>query len=304
MTTARRWAPWLLLAGFALAPPAFHALHADFLLFPATRIVVYAVAAVALDFVLGFGGLVSFGHAAFVGIGAYTLGIAGVNDVTEAAVTIPLAAGVAGAFALVTGAIGLRTGGVYFIMITLAFGQMAFFTAGSLAQYGGDDGLTLPGHSTLFGTALLDDRTGLYYAALACLAAVLLGVGVVVRSRFGRVLRGCRYAPDRMRALGYGPYPYRLLAYTVSGALAGVAGALLAELTQFASPAYMAWPRSGDLLVAVILGGAGTLWGPVLGTLGYLALSDWLAEWTDHWPALLGPLLVGAVLLRRWRVAR
>ena len=284
----------------ALVPLALRALHAEFLLFSATRIVVYAMAAVALDFVLGYGGLVSFGHAAFVGIGAYTLAIAGVNGLTEAAITWPLAALTAGSFALVTGAIGLRTSGVYFIMITLAFGQMAFFTAGSLAQYGGDDGLTVAGHSTLFGTALLENRVALYYAALAGLAAVLLGLGQVLSSRFGRVLRACRDAPERMRALGYNPYPYRLVAFTASGALAGVAGALLAELTQFASPATMAWPRSGDLMVAVILGGAASLWGPVLGTIGYLALSDWLAEWTDHWPIVLGPLLVVAVLVRGW----
>ncbi len=304
MSAARRTAPLAILALLAALPFGLQALHADFLLFPAARIVMYAIAAVALDFVLGFGGLVSFGHAAFLGIGAYAVGIASVNGITDLALTIPIAAVAAGAFALVTGAIGLRTGGVYFIMITLAFGQMAFFTAGSLAQYGGDDGLTLPGPSTLFGTVVLEDRLGLYYAALACLAAVLLGLGRVVRSRFGRVLRGCRDAPDRMRALGYGPYPYRLLAYTGSGALTGVAGALLAELTQFVSPATMAWPRSGDLLVAVILGGAGTLWGPVLGMAGYLALSDLLAEWTEHWRVVLGPLLVLAVLVRRWRAAR
>ncbi len=295
-----RWRCWCCSRSRAVVLPA---LHGEFLLFPATRIVVYAIAAVALDFVLGFGGLVSFGHAAFIGIGAYTLGIAAVHDVTDAAITLPLAAVTAGAFALVTGAIALRTSGVYFIMITLAFGQMAFFTAGSLAQYGGDDGLTLPGHSTLFGTAVLEDRLGLYYACLAVLAAALLLLGRAVRSRFGRVLRGARDAPERMRALGYDPYPYRLLAYTVSGAVTGVAGALLAELTQFAAPAYMAWPRSGDLMVAVILGGAATLWGPVLGTLGYLALSDWLADWTEHWRIVLGPLLVLAVLLRR-RLAR
>ncbi len=293
------WAPIAILVLFALAPLLFRTTHTEFLLFPATRILAYAIAAVALDFVLGFGGLVSFGHAAFVGIGAYTLGIAAVNDITDIAITLPLAAVTAGAFALVTGAIALRTSGVYFIMITLAFGQMAFFTAGSLAQYGGDDGLTLPGPSTLFGMALLANRLGLYYATLAALAVVLLGLGQVVRSRFGRVLRGCRDAPARMQSLGYSPYPYRLLAYTVSGAVAGVAGALLAELTQFASPATMAWPRSGDLLVAVILGGAGSLWGPVLGTLGYLALSDWLADWTEHWRIVLGPLLVLAVLVRR-----
>ena len=292
-------APVAILLLFALAPLLFRATHTEFLLFPATRILAYAIAAVALDFVLGFGGLVSFGHAAFIGIGAYTLGIAAVHDITDAAITLPLAAATAGAFALVTGAIALRTSGVYFIMITLAFGQMAFFTAGSLAQYGGDDGLTLPGPSTLFGTALLGDRLGLYYATLAALAVVLLGLGRVVRSRFGRVLRGCRDAPARMQSLGYSPTPTGLLAYTVSGAVAGVAGALLAELTQFASPAYMAWPRSGDLLVAVILGGVGSLWGPVLGTLGYLALSDWLADWTEHWRIVLGPLLVLAVLVRR-----
>ena len=278
----------------ALLPP----FGLGYLMFPATRILVYAVAAVALDWSLGFGGLVSFGQAAFLGLGAYTVGIASLNGWTEAAWTFPAAAGVGAAFALVTGAVALRTTGVYFIMITLAFGQMAFFTASSLSQYGGDDGLTLPDHSTLFGTGVLASRTGVYYVTLGCLAVVLLGLGQAVRSRFGRVLRGCRDAPDRMRALGYDPFAFRLLAYVVSGAITAVAGALLAELTQFAAPAYMAWPRSGDLLVAVILGGAGTLVGPVLGTVAYLALSDWLAAWTDHWRIVVGPLLVLAVIAR------
>ncbi len=287
---------------FATGPVAFQAAGAGFLLFAVTRIMIFAIAAVALDFVLGFGGLVSFGHAAFLGIGAYAVGIAGLNDWTEAALTFPLAAAAGAVFALVTGAIALRTGGVFFIMITLAFSQMAFFTAGSLAQYGGDDGLTFAGSSTLFGTDVLAGRMGIYYVTWACLAVVLLGLGLVVRSRFGRVLLGCRDAPERMRSLGYSPYPYRLTAYTISGAITGLAGALLGELTQFASPAYMAWPRSGDLLVAVILGGAATLWGPVAGALGYFGLSDYLAEWTEHWRILMGPLLVAAVLLRRWRV--
>ena len=294
-----------VLAALAALPPVLGACGGSFLLFPATRIVIYAVAAVALDFVLGFGGLVSFGHAAFMGLGAYAVGIAAVNGVTEAALAYPMAAAAGAAFALVTGAVALRTGGVYFIMITLAFGQMAFFTASSLSQYGGDDGLTLPGHSTLFGTGALASPTGLYYAAWAVLAAVLLGLGQVVRARFGRVLRGCRDSPERMRALGYDPLPFRLLAYVASGAVTAVAGALLAELTQFATPVYMAWPRSGDLLVAVILGGVGTLAGPVLGAVAYLGLSDWLAAWTDHWRIVVGPLLVLAVIARgRLRPAR
>jgi branched-chain amino acid transport system permease protein len=287
-----------LLAGLALAPAVILGLHADYLLFPATRIVVFAIAAVALDLILGFGGMVSFGQAAVMGVGAYTLAIAGVNGLTDLAVTLPLAAVTGAVFAGLTGAIALRTGGVYFIMITLAFGQMAFFTASSLAQYGGDDGLTLGGASTLFGTAIPAHPVGLFYLCLAVLAVMLLGLGRVVRSRFGRVLRGTRDAPDRMRALGYGPFPYRLLAYAASGAITAVAGALLAELTQFAAPAYMAWPVSGDLLVMVILGGAGTLWGPVLGAVAYLALSDWLGAWTDHWRVIVGPLLVLAVLAR------
>ncbi len=300
-----RLASVAVLAALAVLPAALGPFGMGYLLFPATRIVLYAVAAVALDFALGFGGLVSFGQAAFLGIGAYAVGIAAVNDLTEAGLVIPLAAGAGAAFALVTGAVALRTSGVYFIMITLAFGQMAFFTAGSLSQYGGDDGLTLPGPSTLFGTDVLANRVGLYFIAWALLAGVLLGLGQVVRSRFGRVLRGARDAPERMRALGYNPFPFRLLAYAASGAITAAAGALLAELTQFASPAYMAWPRSGDLLVAVILGGAGTLVGPVLGTVAYLALSDGLAEWTEHWRIIVGPLLVVAVIARgRLRLAR
>ena len=295
----------LVLVALAGLPAVLAATGTPYLLFPATRTVIYAVAAVALDFTLGFGGLVSFGHAAFMGVGAYAVGIAAVNGLTEAALAYPIAAASGGAFALVTGLVALRTGGVYFIMITLAFGQMAFFTASSLSQYGGDDGLTLPDHSTLFGTGALASPVGLYYVAWVALAAVLLGLGQVVRARFGRVLRGCRDSPERMRALGYDPLPFRLLAYVVSGAITALAGALLAELTQFAAPAYMAWPRSGDLLVAVILGGAGTLGGPVLGTIAYLALSDWLAAWTEHWRIVVGPLLVLAVIARgRLRLVR
>ena len=293
-----RGAAQLVIAALAFVPPVLLLLQADYLLFSVTRIVIFAIAAVALDFILGFGGLVCFGQAAFMGIGAYTLAIASDGGLSEAAVTLPLAASAGGVFAFITGAIALRTRGVYFIMITLAFGQMAFFTASSLARYGGDDGMTLPGHSTLFGSAVLSNPVGLYYVALCCLACVTLGFAQVVRSRFGRVLRGCRDAPERMQALGFGPLPYQLLAYTISGAVAGVSGALLAELTQFASPAYMAWPVSGDLLVAVILGGAGTLWGPVVGTIAYLGLSDGLAAWTEHWRIIVGPLLVLVVIGR------
>ncbi len=285
-----------ILAALALVPAILLPASLDYLLFPATRILVFALAAISLDLILGVGGLVSFGQAAFMGIGAYAIGIAASYGLTEGLLTIPLAMAAAALFALATGAIALRTTGVYFIMITLAFGQMAFFTASSLAPYGGDDGMTLPARTTWLGWPGFDNRTILYYAALLALALALLALTRLARSRFGRVLRGASTAPRRIQSLGYDPYAHRLAAYTIAGALSGLAGALLANATEFVSPAYMAWQRSGDLLIMVILGGAGSLYGAILGTIAYLALADLLAAWTEHWRIILGPLLVLAVL--------
>src|SRR5262249_12920272 len=216
---------------------------------------------------------------------------------------LPAAILAAALFALLTGSIAVRTHGVYFIMITLAFGQMAFFVATSLAPYGGDDGLTWPTRTLVLGTRVLKRETVFYYVALALLAAVYVLAGRLTRSRFGRVLRGITDNERRMEAIGFAPYPYRLTAYVIAGAIGGLAGFLLGNQMEFVSPAYMHWQRSGELILMVLLGGSGTLYGPMLGALAYLFLEESLARLTEHWKVILGPLLVLVALLGRGGIA-
>lgn len=291
--------PAVLFALLAAVPPLAMAAGEGFLVLVATRAMIVAIAALALDLVLGFGGLVSFGHSAFIGIGAYAVGIAAAHGLVEGLAAFPLAIAAAALFALATGAVSLRTRGVYFIMITLAFGQMAYFTATSLSAYGGENGLTLWNRSTVLGAPLLEDATVFYYVVFALLLAVYLACRTVVASRFGRVLRGCRQNLVRMQALGVSPFRYQLVAYTISGAFAGLAGALYANHSEFVSPALMSWQRSGELIVMVVLGGVGTLHGAIVGALAYFALEEALAGVTQHWRMILGLLLVVIVLAGR-----
>ena len=291
--------PAVVFLFLAATPPLATLAGEGFLVLIATRAMIVAMAALSLDLVLGFGGLVSFGHSAFIGIGAYAVGIAATHGWTEALAVFPLAVLAAVLFALATGAVSLRTRGVYFIMITLAFGQMAYFTATSLSAYGGDNGLTLWSRSTLAGTGVLEDGTVFYYGVLALLFAAYLICRMIVASRFGRVLRGCRQNPLRMQAIGIDPYRYQLAAYAISGAIAGLAGALYANHSEFVSPALMSWQRSGELIVMVVLGGVGTLHGAVIGALAYFALEESLAGVTEHWRMILGLLLVVIVLAGR-----
>ena len=293
----------LLIVALALVPVLASALGDPFILVTATRILIFAIAALSLDLVLGYGAMVSFGHAAFLGIGAYSvaiLALAGIDDILLQALFAIVASAL---FALVTGAISLRTKGVYFIMITLAFGQMAYFFMVSLSAYGGDDGLTLDHRSTLFGQALLKGDLALYYLVLGFLAFALLGLSLLTASRFGRVLRGARENPVRMQAIGFSPYRYQLTAYVIAGAIAGIAGVFLANQAEFVSPAYMTWQRSGELIVMVVMGGMGTLVGPIAGAVAFLLLEDWLAAFSEHWKLGLGIILVALVLFGRGGVA-
>ena len=295
------WLPLVLFLGFALVPW----LAGDgFMVSLVGRVMIFALVALSLDLILGVGGLASLGHAAFIGIGAYAVGIGTAHDVYEGLVTIPLGLLAAGLFALVTGAISLRTRGVYFIMITLAFGQMAFFTATSLSVYGGDDGLTLWGRTELAGQRWLEDDITLYYTILGCLLGSFLLLRAVVRSRFGRVLQATRQNPARVAALGLEPFRYRLTAYVIAGMLASLGGMLLANHTEFVSPAYMTWQRSGELIVMVVLGGMGTLSGAILGAVSFMLLEEYLAEITQHWRLIFGPLLILVVLYARGGLAR
>lgn len=296
----RRLAIPLVLFGLLAIGPALAQLGAEgYILILLTRVMIFAIAALSLDLILGYGALVSFGHAAFLGIGAYAVGILMSHGIGE--VTLHLAAALAASalFALVTGAISLRTKGVYFIMITLAFGQMAYFLATSLAPYGGDDGLTIATKSLVFGSDILERGYAFYYTVLGSLIATYSLLRAIVASRFGRVLRGTRENPVRMQAIGYDPFRYQLTAYVIAGTVCGFAGFLLANQTEFVSPAYMTWQRSGELIIMVILGGLGTLHGAIIGSAAFILLEEGLSRFTEHWKLIFGPMLVLLVLFVR-----
>lgn len=297
--TAARWIPMVLFIALALVPVAAAFGAETYLLGLFTRIVIFAIAAMALDLLCGYGGLVSFGHAAFMGLGAYAVGILASHGMTDVLISLPVALGVSALFAWFTGTICLRTRGVYFIMITLAFGQMAFFIAGSLSPYGGDDGLTVKLRSTLLGFAPLENDRVLYYVALACLAAAYLACRALVQSRFGRVFRGARENATRVTTVGFDVYRYQLMAYVIAGTLGGMAGFLLANATEFVSPAYMSWQRSGELIIMVLFGGIGTLHGAIIGAAAFILAEDWLSGLTEQWKLIFGPLLVLVVLFAR-----
>ncbi|MDH3659352.1 MAG: branched-chain amino acid ABC transporter permease [Alphaproteobacteria bacterium] len=281
---------------FALLPLAIHLGVDPFYLVIATRIMIFGIAALSLDLILGFGAMVSFGHAAFIGIGAYAAAIAAAHGVTDLLVQFLFAMAAAAAFGLVTGVISLRTKGVYFIMITLAFGQMAYFLMVSLSAYGGDDGLTLKARSTLFGQPWLESDVFFYYLVLVLLLTCFLFARAAVGARFGRVLRGVRDNALRMQAIGFDPLPFQLTAYVLAGVLAALAGVLLANQAEFVSPAYMTWQRSGELIMMVVVGGMGTLTGGILGAAAFLLLEEVLSAFSQHWKLGLGVILVLIVL--------
>jgi branched-chain amino acid transport system permease protein len=264
-----------------------------------TRAMIFAIAALSLDLILGVGGLVSFGHAAFVGIGAYATGIMITEGRTEALLILPVVLVLCALFAAVTGAVSLRTRGVTFIMITLAFGQMVYFLAQALSAYGGDDGLTLYERSTVMGFDLFKNRIGFFYVVLGVLLACYGLISVIVASRFGRVLRAARENATRVAVTGFHVGRIRLVAYIISGMIAGVSGFLLANHTEFVSPAYMSWPRSGELIFMVVLGGVGSLHGAIIGAIAFLFAEDVLSGLTEHWKVIFGPMIVLFVLFTR-----
>jgi branched-chain amino acid transport system permease protein len=291
--------PAAIFLVLALLPVAAALTQQQYLLDLATRVMVYAVAAVALDVLVGYGGLISFGHAAFIGIGAYAVGILSAHGIGDALVALPTAIIASMLFAWLTGIVCLRTKGVYFIMITLAFGQMIYFIATSLAPYGGDNGLTIAARNTIAGFALLKTDRAFYYVTLFCLLATYLFCRALVASRFGRVLRGGKENAVRMATIGFTVRRFQHIAYVVSGGLGGLSGFLLANSTEFVSPAYMSWQQSGELIVMVILGGLGSLHGAIIGTAVYLVVEEWLSGVTENWQVIFGPLLVLAVLFAR-----
>ena len=294
----------LVVCALALVPPVSMALGQDYYIDMFTRVVIFAIAAVSLDLILGFGGLVSFCHASFLAVGAYAVAILAFHGVQNGWVQFATAILAGGFVACLVGAVSLRTSGMYFIMITLAFGQMLYFLGIRVQEYGGDSGLTINAPPQ-FGMGLdLGVPVVLFYVCLFVLLATLLLLGRVADSRFGMVLQGMRMNETRMGAIGLSPYRYRLAAFTLAGAVCGLAGALMATQALFVSPALAQWARSGELMVMVILGGGGTLVGPVLGAIAYLGLEEFLSGITDNWQIVLGAILLGFVLFARGGLAR
>jgi len=289
----------LVVAGL-VALPLYSALSGNvFVLTLFTRIVILALAASSLNLIMGYGGMMSFGHAAYLGIGGYAVGILAQEGVGSGFIQWPVALAVSALFALVIGALSLRTRGVYFIMITLAFAQMAYYVASGLARYGGDDGLTIYKRSDFAGLINLSNRVQFYYLCLACLLATVFLIWRIINSRFGLVVQGLRSNEQRMQAIGFPATRYKLVCFVIAGTLCGLAGALLANNTDFVSPAVMYWTRSGDLMVMVILGGMGSLFGPVIGAIVYLVLEEVLSQITEYWALIMGPLLLLIVLFGR-----
>jgi branched-chain amino acid transport system permease protein len=285
-----------LLALLIALPFAAHATGMEFYIGVATRVLIFAIAASSLNLILGFGGMVSFGHAAFVGLGAYTVGILMDAGIVSAWVSWPLAMLVSAAAAALIGAISLRTRGVYFIMITLAFAQMFYYLVVSLKSYGGEDGLPLSTRSLLVPGLDLKNDTHFYFVALAVCVLVMLLLQRCINAPFGRLLQGIRENETRMAAVGTRVFLIRWQAFVLAGALAGLAGAMLANLNGLVTPHLMHWTQSGQLMIMVIIGGAGALWGGLLGAAGLLVLEEVLSGYTLHWQMALGVVLLAVVL--------
>jgi branched-chain amino acid transport system permease protein len=297
----------LLLIALALLPIFTQAFDQRYLLSVGTKLVIWAIAAVSLNMILGYGGLVSFGHAVFFGIGGYAVGISAFYGVTTGWVQWPIGIAAAALWAALVGALSLRTRGVYFIMITLAFAQLVYYVAAGLEPYGGDDGLTIAGRSRFPGLIDLRDKASFYWLCFGLLCATLWFCGRMANSRFGFVIRGAKSNDVRMAALGFPVFRYRLAALVLAGAFGGLAGILLANHDEYVVPAMMSWVKSGDLIVIVVLGGMGTLMGPLYGAIAFFVLEDSLKPlldllhkgWGEYWQIVFGPMLVLVALYAR-----
>jgi branched-chain amino acid transport system permease protein len=280
----------------AVLPLALQAFDQGFYIGFVARLLIYAIAASSLNLILGNGGMLSFGHAAFIGAGAYTVAILAAEGVSNAWITWPVAMLIAAGTAFVIGAISLRTRGVYFIMITLAFAQMIYYILVSLKAYGGDDGLNLPARSSIgLGLDLKDELTW-YYLCLTVLVAVLFLLNRMIGARFGRALEAIRENETRMEAIGFAVYRHKLIAFVIAGAIAGLAGALLANQSGFVSPKLMHWTQSGMLMVMVIVGGVGHRYAGLIGAVVLLGMEELIAEFTMYSQFGVGVVLLGIVL--------
>jgi len=287
----------IFLAAVALLPVALA--DQPFYIGLISRAMILSIAAISLNLLLGYGNMISFGHAVYIGIGAYSVGIFAFYEIYDGFIQWPVGLAVSAAVALLFGAISLRTKGVYFIMITLALAQMMYFLGVSVDEYGADDGLVIDVRSEFAGLIDLEDGITLYYVTFVVLLLTIFVVHRLVKSRFGVLIRGAKSNEARLLALGFPVTRYKLTCFVIAGVICGLAGLLLGNFTNFVNPDMMHWTRSGELIFMVVLGGLGTLFGPVLGAFTFLLLEELLSDWTIHWQVIFGPFLVLVVLFLR-----
>ena len=289
----------LVLALCALVPYLAPLIGEPFLISLFARAMIWGIAALSLNLIMGYGGMISFGHAVYLGVAAYTVGIFTFHGVTEVWIQWPVALLISAIVAFIFGAISLRTRGVYFIMITLALSQMLYFLSRSAEYYGSDDGLTMSKRSDFGGLLNLNNRVTFYYVIFVCLLVCLFALRRIVGSRFGAVLRGIKSNETRMEGIGIATYRYKLAAFVIAGLMCGLAGILEANMEKFVSPDTLNWSRSGEMIFMVVLGGMGSLFGPVMGAIVYWLLQDVLSDLTEHWQIIFGPFLILVVLFAR-----
>lgn len=293
---------WILLISFLILaglPFITEAIDEPFYVDLMARVMIFSIAAMSLDFILGYGAMISFGHALYLGLGTYAVGIMAYYEVTNGWLQLLVCIGGTAFIAFILGLISLRTSGIYFIMITFALAQMFYFLGISLEAYGGDDGLPIDSRSVFFEGFDLNETWNMYYLILGTLTVTGIVLWKAINSRFGMVIRGSHSNDDRMKAIGFPTLKYRLAAFVIAGVVCGLAGFLLGNLTEFLTPEYMHWFRSGELMIMVMVGGMGTLFGPLYGAFAYIMLEDFLANFTEYWQFYFGPALILLVLFAK-----
>ena len=288
----------LVIGSCALAPIVATLLDEPYYINLFARLMIWAIAAISLNLILGYGGMISFGHSLYLGIGAYTVGIFSYYDINSFYLQLPTAIAAGALIALLFGGISLRTRGVYFIMITMALTQMIYFLSISIEEFGSDDGLIIYVRSEL-GTDLVsfDNPIHRYYLIFITMIGCLYFTQRLIRSRFGHVIRGIKSNEMRMEVLGYPTFRYRLVCFVIAGVMCTLAGVLSANVEKFVSPDIMHWTRSGELIFMVVLGGMASIMGPITGALVFWLLSEVFSRITEHWHLIFGPFLIAVVLL-------
>ncbi|MFT7571529.1 MAG: branched-chain amino acid transport system permease protein [Paracoccaceae bacterium] len=293
---------WILIVSFlilAALPMITEYIDEPFYIDLMARVMIFSIAAMSLDFILGYGAMISFGHALYLGLGTYAVGVMAHYELTNGWLQLLVCISGTAFIAFILGLISLRTSGIYFIMITFALAQMFYFLGISLEAFGGDDGLPIDTRSEFFSFFDLNEAWNMYYLILGTMTVTAIVLWKVINSRFGMVVRGSHSNDARMQAIGFPTMKYRLAAFVIAGVVCGLAGFLLGNLTEFLTPEYMHWFRSGELMIMVMVGGMGTLFGPLFGAFAYLMVEDFLANFTEYWQFYFGPMLILLVLFAK-----